>query len=239
VRDTPPWHASPFSWDTRLAPIMPVSPFFRYETRLHNSCLPFSSLETKQLPDSVECPSETAHKGLETAHTSKTKPRHQMSIFSHIEHISHKYPMKVKLSHKWSYFHTLSIFNTNVYWKSNFHTNGYIFTYWAYFTQISNESQIFTQMDIFSHIEHILHNHFTTFCCGHGFLKILTFSWWSLHKYGTSLADGILGLIIEVKKGGISSNWANSSSLTWFSTLMIHHFLGIITLSLLFVVSRT
>jgi hypothetical protein len=76
----------------------------------------------------------------------------QMAIFSHIEHISHKYPMKVK----------------------------------------------------FSHIEHILHNHFATFCCGHGFLRILTFSWWSLHKYGTSLADGILGLIIEVKKGGIS-----------------------------------
>jgi hypothetical protein len=34
----------------------------------------------------------------------------------------------------------------------------------------------------------------------------LTFSWWSLHKYGASLADGILGLIIEVMKGGISSN---------------------------------
>jgi hypothetical protein len=35
-----------------------------------------------------------------------------MTIFSHIEHISHKYPMKVKVLHKWSYFHTLSIFYT-------------------------------------------------------------------------------------------------------------------------------
>jgi hypothetical protein len=71
---------------------------------------------------------------------------------------------------------------------------------------MSNESQIFTQMVIFSHIEHILHNHFATFHCGHGFLKFLTILWWSLHKYGALLADGILGLIIEVKKGGISSN---------------------------------
>jgi hypothetical protein len=61
-------------------------------------------------------------------------------------------------------------------------------------------------MAIFSHIEHILHNHFATFCCGLGFLKFLTFSWWLLHKYGASLADGILSLIIEVMKGGISSN---------------------------------
>jgi hypothetical protein len=61
-------------------------------------------------------------------------------------------------------------------------------------------------MAIFSHTEHILHNYFATFCHGLGFLKFLTFSWWSLHKYGTSLADGILGLIIEVMKGGISSN---------------------------------
>jgi hypothetical protein len=35
-----------------------------------------------------------------------------MTIFSHIEHISHKYPMKVKFPHKLSYFHTLSIFYT-------------------------------------------------------------------------------------------------------------------------------
>jgi hypothetical protein len=61
-------------------------------------------------------------------------------------------------------------------------------------------------MVIFSHIEHILHNHFATFHCGLGFLKFLTFLWWSLRKYGTSLADGILGLIIEVTKGGILTN---------------------------------
>jgi hypothetical protein len=77
-----------------------------------------------------------------------------MVIFSHIEHILHKYPLKVK----------------------------------------------------FSHIEHILHNHFATFHCGLGFLKFLTFSWWLLRKYGASLADGILGLIIDVTKGGISLN---------------------------------
>jgi hypothetical protein len=59
---------------------------------------------------------------------------------------------------------------------------------------------------IFSHIEHILHSHFATFCCGLDFLKFLPFSWWSLRKYGASLADGILGLIIKVTKGGISSN---------------------------------
>jgi hypothetical protein len=68
------------------------------------------------------------------------------------------------------------------------------------------ESGILTQMAIFSHIEHILHNHFATFHCPLGFLKLLTSSWWSLRKYGASLADGILGLIIEVTKGGISSN---------------------------------
>jgi hypothetical protein len=61
-------------------------------------------------------------------------------------------------------------------------------------------------MVIFSHIEHILHNHFATFHCGLGVLKFLTFSWWSLRKYGASLADGILGLIVEVMKGGILSN---------------------------------
>jgi hypothetical protein len=61
-------------------------------------------------------------------------------------------------------------------------------------------------MVIFSQIEHILHNHFATFHCGLIFLKFLTFSWWSLRKYGASLADDILGLIIEVMNGGISSN---------------------------------
>jgi hypothetical protein len=61
-------------------------------------------------------------------------------------------------------------------------------------------------MVIFSLIEHILYNHLATFHCGLGFLKFLTFSWWSLRKYGALLADGILGLTIEVTKGGISSN---------------------------------
>jgi hypothetical protein len=37
-------------------------------------------------------------------------------------------------------------------------------------------------------------------------LNFLTFSWWSFRKYGISLDDGILGLIIEVMKGGISLN---------------------------------
>jgi hypothetical protein len=50
-------------------------------------------------------------------------------------------------------------------------------------------------MVIFSHIEHILHNHFATFRSGLGFLKLLTL-----------LADGILGLIIGLTKGEISSN---------------------------------
>jgi hypothetical protein len=53
-------------------------------------------------------PSETEDKTPETAHTLET------AIFSHIEHISHQYPMKVKFSHKWQYFHTLSIFHTNI-----------------------------------------------------------------------------------------------------------------------------
>jgi hypothetical protein len=90
----------------------------------------------------------------------------QMAIFSHIEHISHNYPMNVKFSHKWPYFYTLNIFHINIQWKLNFVTNGLIFTHWAHLTQIANESQIFTQIAIFSHIEHILHNHFATFRCG-------------------------------------------------------------------------
>jgi hypothetical protein len=61
-------------------------------------------------------------------------------------------------------------------------------------------------MVIFSHIEHILHNYFTTFHGGLVFLKFLSFSWWSLRKYGALLANGILGLIIEVMKEEISSN---------------------------------
>jgi hypothetical protein len=55
-------------------------------------------------------------------------------------------------------------------------------------------------MVIFSHIEHILHNHFATFRCDLGFLKFLTFSWWSVPMYRASLADGILGFITEVLK---------------------------------------
>jgi hypothetical protein len=87
-------------------------------------------------------------------------------------------------------------------------------------------------MVIFSHIGHILHNHFATFHCGLSFLKFLTFSWWLLHKYRASLADSILGLIIEVMKGGILSNRSNSSSSTTFLILTIHHFSGITNLSL-------
>jgi hypothetical protein len=100
---------------------------------------------------------------------SEIELRHQMAIFSHIEHISHKWPIKVKFSLRWPYFHTLSIFHTNIQWKLIFHTNGHIFTHLAYFTQMTNKSQIFTQMTIFSYIEHILHNHFATFHCGLGF----------------------------------------------------------------------
>jgi hypothetical protein len=69
--------------------------------------------------------------------------------------------------------------------------------------------------------------------------EILDFSWWLLRKYRASLVNGILGLIIAVMKGGISSNCSNSSSSTAFSTPMISHFPGITTLSLLFVVSGT
>jgi hypothetical protein len=48
----------------------------------------------------------------------------------------------------------------------------------------------------FSHIEHILHNHFATFR-------------WPMvvsEQAQSFIGDGILGLIIEVVKGGISSN---------------------------------
>jgi hypothetical protein len=63
---------------------------------------------------------------------------------------------------------------------------------------------------------HCVGNHFATFRCALGFLKFLTFLWWPFRKYGISLDDGILGLIIEVMKGEISSNWSNSSSSTTF-----------------------
>jgi hypothetical protein len=94
-------------------------------------------------------------------------------------------------------------------------------------------------MVIFSHIEHILNNRFATFCCGLDFFKFLTFSCWLLRKYGALLDDGILGFIIKVTKGGISSNSSNSSSSMAFSTPTIHRFLGITTLSFLFVIYET
>jgi hypothetical protein len=53
---------------------------------------------------------------------------------------------------------------------------------------------------------HCLGNHFATFRCALSFLKFLTFSWWLFRKYEISLDDGILCLIIEVMKGGFSSN---------------------------------
>jgi hypothetical protein len=204
------------------------------------------------------------------SHIEHISHKYSMKVkFSHIDHISHKYPLKVKFSQKWPYFHTLTIFNTNIHWKSNFHTlsifhtnihwksnfhtNGQIFTHWPYFTQISIESQIFTQMAIFSHIEHISHKYplkvkfshkwsyfytlsifYASFCyflLRSWFLKFLTFSWWLLRKYRASLVDGILGLIIEVAKGGISSNWSNSSSSIAFSTPTICRFPGITALS--------
>jgi hypothetical protein len=52
---------------------------------------------------------------------------------------------------------------------------------------------------------HSVGNHFATFYCALVFLKFLTFLWWLFHKYGISLDDVILDLIIEVMKGGISS----------------------------------
>jgi hypothetical protein len=77
----------------------------------------------------------------------------QMTIFSHIEHISHKYPMKVNFSHKWTYFYTFNIFHTNIQWKSKFHTNDHIFTHWAYFIQsfcyFSLRSWFFEILDFF------------------------------------------------------------------------------------------
>jgi hypothetical protein len=42
---------------------------------------------------------------------------------------------------------------------------------------------------------HCVGNHFATFHCALGFLKLLTFSWLSFRKYRISLDDGILGLI--------------------------------------------
>jgi hypothetical protein len=140
----------------------------------------------------------------------RNRTKTSIVIFSYIEHISHKYPIKVIFSHIEHISHKYPL-----------------------------KVKIFTQIVIFWHIEHILHNYFAIFHWGLGFFKFLTFSWWLLCKYGTLLADGTLGLIIEVTKGGISSNWSNSSSSMAFLTPTIHHFSGITTLSLLFVVFGT
>jgi hypothetical protein len=90
---------------------------------------------------------------------------------------------------------------------------------------MTDESKIFIQIPYFHKIafDYHLHlklgyismpqvniycvsNHFATLRCALGFLKLLTFLRWSFHKYRISLDDDILGLIIEVMKGGISSN---------------------------------
>jgi hypothetical protein len=90
-------------------------------------------------------------------------------IFSHIEHISHQYPLKVKFLHKWPYFHTLSIFHTNILWKSIFHTLSIFHTniQWKsiFYTNchIEHISHKYSMKVKFSHIEPILHNHFATF----------------------------------------------------------------------------
>jgi hypothetical protein len=51
-------------------------PFIEIGDAPSTARLPFSSLETKLLPDSVWCPSEIEHKTSETTHTSETEPRH-------------------------------------------------------------------------------------------------------------------------------------------------------------------
>jgi hypothetical protein len=60
--------------------------FLRYKMHVVRARLPFSSPETEQLPDSVQCPSETENKGIETAHTSE-----------------------IDKDIKWPYLHTLSM----------------------------------------------------------------------------------------------------------------------------------
>jgi hypothetical protein len=40
----------------------------------------------------------------------------------------------------------------------------------------------------------LTHNHFATFRCGLGFLKFLTFSWWSLPMFENLAEGGKLGL---------------------------------------------
>jgi hypothetical protein len=45
------------------------------------------------------------------SHIEHISHKYQIKVtFSHIEYILHKYPLKLKFSQKWSYFHTLSIF---------------------------------------------------------------------------------------------------------------------------------
>jgi hypothetical protein len=88
--------------------------------------------------------------------------------------------MKVKISFKWPYFHKRAF---------------------SYHLHLKLGCISMPQVNIYC-----VGNHFATFCWTLGFLKFLTFSLWSFHKYKISLDDGILGLIIKVMKGGISSN---------------------------------
>jgi hypothetical protein len=117
-----------------------------------------------------------SHRTSETAHTSvyftqisnKSYIFTQMGIFSNIEHISHKYPIKLKFSHiehilhkyplkvkflhKWSYFHTFSIFYTYI-------NKSYIFTEMGIFSNIEHISHKYPIKLKFSHNEHILHKY--------------------------------------------------------------------------------
>jgi hypothetical protein len=67
--------------------------------------------------------------------TNENKIFTQITIFAHIEDISHKWSMKVNFLLKWPYFYTLRIFHTNDQWKSNFHSNDHIFTHRGYSSQ--------------------------------------------------------------------------------------------------------
>jgi hypothetical protein len=87
--------------------------------------------------------------GYFTQMTNKSQIFTQITIFSGIEDTSHKWPIQVKFSLKWPYFHTLMIFHTNDQRKSEFHSNGHIFTHRTYFIEMTNESQIFTKTSIF------------------------------------------------------------------------------------------
>jgi hypothetical protein len=78
------------------------------ETRVASACLHFYSSETKHKTSETARTSKNSHIFAQISNESQIFT--QMTIFSHIEHISHKYPMKVKFSYEWTYFHTLSIF---------------------------------------------------------------------------------------------------------------------------------